>query len=75
MMGPPDRARENPVSHGRKLLPEGQALSVVHVEGRQQQDVRHTHCDDVQADPSGPALAPSSTPSQGRCEGQGPKDE
>jgi hypothetical protein len=41
--GPSDRARENPVSDGRKLLPERQTLSVVHVEGRQQQDVRHTH--------------------------------
>ena len=46
---------QDPEGPLRKLTPERQALAIIHIEGRQQDDVGDAHPGDVEPDPAGPA--------------------
>src|ERR1700693_5186431 len=62
--------RQEPKSNWWKLLPKRQVLSVIHVEGGEQQDVGRPHADDVKPRPIAPPVS-SDTPAQiGRSERQ-----
>src|SRR5262249_5177512 len=70
-----DRGRHQPVGDRRKLLPERQALSVVHVKGGQQQDIGQPHSADVHAGPPGPATTAGATANDGGRKGKDAENE
>jgi len=57
--GNPDCAGHQPVGDSRQVSPQRQAVAVIHVEGRQEQNVREAHRGEVPSDPTTPAVSAS----------------
>jgi hypothetical protein len=63
-------ARQEPKRQGRQRTPQRQVWSVIHVERREQQDVRNGHAGDVDREPPAPEPTPRSPPNDAGGKGQ-----